>query len=304
MAASHARLASRKFVNLAPTVASLSSGAPVASGINLNARAPFDPHAEDHGAHVGGAVRKDVGQVPAWSNKTFVRHGALLSRTNINGVYTDVPHFSHSKLTLFLSAGHANTNTIRSFSTSTQISQAVPDFAPYRASNTEGNKVFSYFMVGTMGLVTAAGAKATVADFLSSMSASADVLALAKVEVELSSIPEGKNAIIKWRGKPVFVRHRTADEIEEAQSQDISKLRDPQKDQDRAKRPEWIVMLGVCTHLGCVPIGEAGDYGGWYCPCHGSHYDISGRVRRGPAPLNLEVPEYDFNDEEGKLVIG
>lgn len=285
MAASHARLASRKFVNLAPTVSSLANGAPVASGINLNARAPFDPHAEDHGAHVGGAVRKDVGQIPAWSNKTYVRHGALLSRININ-------------------AGHAKVNTIRSFSTSTQISQAVPDFTPYRTTNTESNKVFSYFMVGTMGLVTAAGAKATVADFLSSMSASADVLALAKVEVEMASIPEGKNAIIKWRGKPVFVRHRTPDEIEEAQSQDISKLRDPQKDQDRAKRPEWIVMLGVCTHLGCVPIGEAGDYGGWYCPCHGSHYDISGRVRRGPAPLNLEVPEYDFNDDEGKLVIG
>lgn len=143
-------------------------------------------------------------------------------------------------------------------------------------------------MVGTMGLITAAGAKATVSDFLASMAASADVLALAKVEVEMENIPEGKNAIIKWRGKPVFVRHRTKDEIDEANAVDVSKLRDPQKDEDRVKRPEWLVMLGVCTHLGCVPIGEAGDFGGWYCPCHGSHYDISGRARKGPAPLNCE----------------
>lgn len=176
----------------------------------------------------------------------------------------------------------------RYFSTSVKKAQGVPDFTPYRTTNAENNKVFSYFMVGSMGLITAAGAKATVTDFLASMAASADVLALAKVEVEMENIPEGKNAIIKWRGKPVFVRHRTQDEIDEANAVEISKLRDPQKDSDRVKRPEWLVMLGVCTHLGCVPIGEAGDFGGWYCPCHGSHYDISGRARKGPAPLNRE----------------
>ena len=157
------------------------------------------------------------------------------------------------------------------------------------------------------------------------MSASADVLAQAKVEIDLASIPEGKNVIIKWRGKPVFIRHRTESEINEAEATEyvmnllhvlrllhvfatdndysINILRDPQKDADRVKKPEWLIMLGVCTHLGCVPIGEAGDFGGWFCPCHGSHYDISGRVRKGPAPLNLEVPEYDF-PEENNLVIG
>ncbi|KAN0060914.1 Cytochrome b-c1 complex subunit Rieske, mitochondrial [Thecaphora frezii] len=199
----------------------------------------------------------------------------------------------------------------RFFSSSSKELQAaprdttsVPDFSGYRAKSTDKNKTFSYFMVGSMGLITASGAKSLVSDFLSSMSASSDVLALAKVEVDMNSIPEGKNAIIKWRGKPVFVRHRTKEEIDEANAVDISKLRDPQKDSDRAKRPEWLVMLGVCTHLGCVPIGEAGDFGGWYCPCHGSHYDISGRARKGPAPLNLEVPEYDFNDNENKLIIG
>jgi len=143
----------------------------------------------------------------------------------------------------------------------------------------------------------------THTEFLVNMSASADVLAQAKVEVDLATIPEGKNVIIKWRGKPVFIRHRTSNEIKEAEDTDWHKLRDPQPDSDRVKKPEWLIMLGVCTHLGCVPIGEAGDFGGWFCPCHGSHYDISGRIRKGPAPLNLEVPEYNF-PEENNLVIG
>jgi len=158
-------------------------------------------------------------------------------------------------------------------------------------------------MVGTMGALTAAGAKATVQDFLVNMSASADVLAMAKVEVDLAAIPEGKNVLIKWRGKPVFIRHRTQDEIQEAQKVNVASLRDPEKDEDRVKKPEWLIMIGVCTHLGCVPIGEAGDFGGWFCPCHGSHYDISGRIRKGPAPLNLAIPEYEFGEGD-ELVIG
>ncbi|OIW31891.1 ubiquinol-cytochrome c r [Coniochaeta ligniaria NRRL 30616] len=179
----------------------------------------------------------------------------------------------------------------------------IPDFSKYMLPNGASNQMIGYFMVGTLGAISAAGAKSTVQEFLKNMAASADVLAMAKVEVDLAAIPEGKNVIIKWRGKPVFIRHRTAGEIEEANKVNISSLRDPQADEDRVKKPEWLIMLGVCTHLGCVPIGEAGDYGGWFCPCHGSHYDISGRIRKGPAPLNLEIPEYDF-PEEDKLVIG
>ncbi|KAJ9138364.1 hypothetical protein NKR23_g8450 [Pleurostoma richardsiae] len=180
----------------------------------------------------------------------------------------------------------------------------IPDFSHYRSKNAGStNQLFSYFMVGTLGAISAAGAKSTIQEFLKNMSASADVLAMAKVEVDLSAIPEGKNVIIKWRGKPVFIRHRTQGEIEEANKVNIASLRDPQPDSDRVKKPEWLVMLGVCTHLGCVPIGESGDFGGWFCPCHGSHYDISGRIRKGPAPLNLEIPQYDF-PEEGRLVIG
>ncbi|KAI9042767.1 ubiquinol--cytochrome-c reductase catalytic subunit RIP1 [Aspergillus affinis] len=180
----------------------------------------------------------------------------------------------------------------------------IPDFSKYQSKKSpRSNQVFSYFMAGSLGLASAVGAKATVQDFLVNMSASADVLAQAKVEIGLGAIPEGKNVIIKWRGKPVFIRHRTQGEIDEANQIDHTTLRDPQTDEERVQDPKWLVMLGVCTHLGCVPIGEAGDYGGWFCPCHGSHYDISGRIRKGPAPLNLEVPQYNFPTDE-TLVIG
>ncbi|MCJ1423661.1 hsp70 nucleotide exchange factor fes1 [Sticta canariensis] len=190
------------------------------------------------------------------------------------------------------------------FKGSSNPTTKIPSFANYMSKKGEiSNRTFQYFMVGGMGLLAAAGAKATVHDFLVNMSASADVLAQAKVEIDLSAIPLGKNVIIKWRGKPVFIRHRTPDEIKDAENTNWQSLRDPQPDEDRVKNPEWLIMLGVCTHLGCVPIGESGDYGGWFCPCHGSHYDVSGRARKGPAPLNLEVPEYDFG-EENSVVIG
>ena len=139
----------------------------------------------------------------------------------------------------------------------------VPDFSHYRAKDKNSNRALSYFMIGSMGVLSASLAKSTVTEFLGTLSASADVLALAKVEVELANIPEGKNVIIKWRGKPVFIRHRTQDEIDEARNTEWKGLRDPESDETRTKKPEWLVMLGICTHLGCVPIGEAGDYGGW-----------------------------------------
>jgi ubiquinol-cytochrome c reductase iron-sulfur subunit len=107
---------------------------------------------------------------------------------------------------------------------------------------------------------------------------------------------------VTWRGKPVFIRHRTPEEIAEAEEVPLAELRDPQPDDARVLEPQWLVVVGVCTHLGCVPLGNRpgepkGDYGGWFCPCHGSHYDTSGRIRRGPAPLNLAVPEYAFTDQ-------
>eukprot|EP01135_Chromosphaera_perkinsii_P010508 Nk52_evm18s2152 gene=Nk52_evmTU18s2152 len=159
-------------------------------------------------------------------------------------------------------------------------------------------------MVGAGGVLAATSAKNLVNTFISTMSASADVLALAKVEIDLTAIPEGKNLTVKWRGKPIFIRHRTDKEVAEAAAVDISTLRDKETDAQRVPEPKWLIMIGVCTHLGCVPVGEAGDFGGWFCPCHGSHYDISGRIRRGPAPLNLEIPPYDFLEGNSKVVIG
>lgn len=134
------------------------------------------------------------------------------------------------------------------------------------------------------------------------MSASADVLALASADFDLSGIQKGSSLTVKWRGKPVFIRRRTEEEIFEAQSVDLSKLPDPQTDDSRIKVPEWLIVVGICTHLGCVPIPNAGDYHGWYCPCHGSHYDTSGRIRKGPAPHNLEIPPYTLSGDH--LMIG
>jgi ubiquinol-cytochrome c reductase iron-sulfur subunit len=117
---------------------------------------------------------------------------------------------------------------------------------------------------------------------------------MSSTEVDLSQVAQGQSITVMWRGKPVFIRHRTPKEIEEAASVDVASLPDPQADADRVQKPEWLVMVGVCTHLGCVPLGQRGDFGGWLCPCHGSHYDTSGRIRKGPAPTNLPVPEYTF----------
>jgi len=123
------------------------------------------------------------------------------------------------------------------------------------------------------------------------------VLALASTEVDLSAIEIGQSIKVMWRGKPVFVRHRTAEEIAEAKAVPLDDLRDPQPDGERVQKAQWLIMVGVCTHLGCIPLGDAGEYGGWFCPCHASHYDTSGRIRKGPAPENLLIPEYVFLDD-------
>lgn len=189
-----------------------------------------------------------------------------------------------------------------------------PDYNHYRRPSTldtkkkqvdteAQRKVFSYLTTAAVATGGAVVAKSTVRRLVESLSASKDVLAMAKVEVKLAEIPPGKNAVIKWRGKPLFVRHRTKAEIAAVSDVKMSDLRDPELDSDRAKNPEWLVLIGICTHLGCVPISNKGDYNGYYCPCHGSHYDASGRARKGPAPKNLEVPIYEFKDEE-TIVVG
>lgn len=189
---------------------------------------------------------------------------------------------------------------------------ATPDFSEYRKesnkessqnSNDLGRRATTYIVLAGGGVATVHGVKNIVTDLLGVMGATADVLALAKIEVSLSGIPEGKNVIFKWQGKPLFVRHRTQDEIDDVRGVDISTLRHQELDEDRVTRDKWLILIGVCTHLGCVPISNAGEFGGYFCPCHGSHYDASGRIRKGPAPLNLEVPKHEFQSEE-LLVVG
>lgn len=172
-------------------------------------------------------------------------------------------------------------------------------FDEYRRSQTDSNvnRAFTYAMVGGVGAVTASAAKNTVFDLLAGMSATADVVALANIEYELNEVPVGSTVTVKWRGKPLFLKHRTPEEIAADSEVPMVELRDPQTDAERAKVPEWVLVLGICTHLGCVPLANAGDYSGWFCPCHGSHYDSAGRIRRGPAPRNLEIPPHKFIDE-------
>jgi len=152
------------------------------------------------------------------------------------------------------------------------------------------------FIVLSASAVAGVGAASFAWPLVDSLNPSADVLALASTEVDISSIEKGQSIRVMWRGKPVFVRRRTDKEIAEARETKISDLPDPETDEARVQKgkDEWLVLVGVCTHLGCVPLGNQGEYGGWFCPCHGSHYDTSGRIRKGPAPTNLAIPPYEF----------
>ncbi len=165
---------------------------------------------------------------------------------------------------------------------------------------------FLYVATGMAGVVGAAGA---VWPFIDQMQPDASMRALSSIEVDVSSLQPGMSLVAKWRGKPVFIRNRTEKEVEEAKAVKLEDLKDPEArnanvaaDQQATDinrtagegKENWLVMVGVCTHLGCVPLGQQGDFGGWFCPCHGSHYDTAGRIRKGPAPQNLPVPVFSF----------
>jgi len=150
------------------------------------------------------------------------------------------------------------------------------------------------FLYLATGAFVAIGAANIVWPLIDQMNPDASVKALSSIEVDLSAIESGQSVTVTWRGKPVFIRRRTQDEVGVAREVSVVDLPDPENDADRVVKDEWLVMVGICTHLGCVPLGQAGDFNGWFCPCHGSHYDTSGRIRKGPAPKNLEIPPYDF----------
>jgi ubiquinol-cytochrome c reductase iron-sulfur subunit len=160
---------------------------------------------------------------------------------------------------------------------------------------------FLFVATAAMGAV---GAGFAVWPLIDQMSPDATTLAAASIDVDIANIAAGQIITVKWRGKPVFISHRTPKEIEAARGTDMNDLRDPESDEARVQKPEWLVVIGVCTHLGCVPISNDGPFaGGYFCPCHGSVYDASGRIRQGPAPANLAVPPYKFASET-KITIG
>ena len=152
---------------------------------------------------------------------------------------------------------------------------------------------FIYTASTVVGVV---GVGAAAWPLIDQMNPDASVKALATTEVDVSLVKPGQSVTVLWRGKPVFIKRRTENEINEAKAVSLTELKHPEKDEDRASNPEWLVMVGVCTHLGCVPLADKGDYNGWFCPCHGSHYDVSGRIRKGPAPTNMEIPKFEFVD--------
>ncbi|HJO69393.1 MAG TPA: ubiquinol-cytochrome c reductase iron-sulfur subunit [Rhodospirillales bacterium] len=169
------------------------------------------------------------------------------------------------------------------------------------AGDGAGDERRDFLLIAT-SVIGATGTALALWPFIDTMNPSADVLALASTEIDLSPIEEGQSITIVWRGKPVFVRRRTAAEIEEARATPLDQLPDPEPDEARAEKSEWLILVGICTHLGCIPLGQKsgdprGNFGGWFCPCHGSHYDTSGRIRKGPAPENLVRPPYAFLDE-------
>jgi ubiquinol-cytochrome c reductase iron-sulfur subunit len=171
--------------------------------------------------------------------------------------------------------------------------------SPEHSGEGETRRDFLLIATSTVGVI---GTALAVWPFIDSMNPAADTLALATTGVDLSAVEEGQAITVVWRGKPVFIRHRTAAEISEAEAVPLDDLPDPEPDSERAEKPQWLILVGICTHLGCIPLGQKptdpkGDFGGWFCPCHGSHYDTSGRIRKGPAPDNLAVPPYEFVDD-------
>ncbi len=161
------------------------------------------------------------------------------------------------------------------------------------------------FVVLTASAVAAVGAAACAWPLIDSLNPAENILALSSIEVDLSEIKPGQTIKVKWRGKPVFITHRTDAQIAEAKAVPLSELKDPQTYDERVKPgyEQWLVMIAVCTHLGCVPIADKGDFDGFFCPCHGSDYDGAGRIRKGPAPKNLVIPSYSFVNNN-KIIIG
>ena len=242
------------------------------------------------------------------ASSQFLPRGGVSAATNTNAIRAVTPAFQQQLTAV------ANNNNKKYISTTLpkqkepklyelgSVDHGFTDDRVDRIAEPE-RRAFTYLLLSGVRFAYASTARVLVVKFVSSMSATADVLALASAEFDISAVSVGKTITVKWRGKPVFIRHRTPAEISTEAAVPMSALRDEETDDDRVLQSEWLIVLGICTHLGCVPISGAGDFNGWFCPCHGSHYDVSGRIRKGPAPLNLEVPPYKFTGD-AKILIG
>ncbi|EDO08549.2 putative ubiquinol-cytochrome c reductase iron-sulfur subunit [Babesia bovis T2Bo] len=178
------------------------------------------------------------------------------------------------------------------------VPDAFPDFGEYRLPKGTDRRAAIYIMSATAMFFFLALGRSLVCKIIHYFWIARDIAASGSVEVNVSQMIPGDQVTVKWRSKPVFIKRRTQEEIERSRKDDelLDSMRDPELDADRNVNPEWLVNIAICTHLGCVPT-KGGNYGGYFCPCHGSHYDASGRIRQGPAPSNLEVPPYKFIDE-------
>lgn len=193
---------------------------------------------------------------------------------------------------------HALKNVNHKIEYDLQYYSRMPVGAPTR-------RAFVYFVITAARCTYVVWWRLTILTVLVHFQPARDRMAVANIEVDISKITEGQNVVVQWRGKPVFIRKREARDIEMARKVLMEDLRHPESDEERVVQPEWLVLIGICTHLGCVPIANSGEFqGGYFCPCHGSHYDASGRIRKGPAPYNLDVPPYSFLDENTVLLGG
>jgi len=228
-----------------------------------------------------------------------------VSRTVSSSSRQSVPRLAKSRFhSSALLSGKPVENDKRYTVTDNPAEFPVQNFEEYRRTgDATSNKLASYGALMAASATGGLGIKSGVVDLLGLLNQNAVAVAASTMDFDTASVPEGTTITIKWKGKPVFVRHRTQAEIQTELKTPMYDLKEPQADEDRRKKPEFILLIGICTHLGCVPLSNAGEFNGWFCPCHGSHYDTAGRIRKGPAPRNLELVPHRF-DTETELTIG
>jgi len=261
-----------------------------------------DPH-QTYGVAVWRHMHYDMGREPTFPRKPDFAAGELAAGATVTR--TDVWHDPNEPaITSIAKFSPENFRPVGFAENAPQPTTTVPEGALDFRSNRlpighADRRPWIYFLAVTTGLITTSLVRTVACKCLHTLWPAKDVFAAGIVEVDLRPVREGQNFVVKWRNKPVFVRKRTPDMIESSKKDDpiAPSMREPATDAERCKKPEWLICVGVCTHLGCIPQPDAGNWGGYFCPCHGSHYDHAGRIRQGPAPKNLEVPPHAFVDE-------